>query len=125
MKYKSMINVIAGAGLVVAPLSVMAAGFGGGWVKDPSSGTVYYSEHQPVEAADYSGQMHSDGYTSDFGGGWAINQNSGTLYNSSHPPMEAGDESGQQHADGNMNVFGNGWAINEYSGTLYYSGHGS
>ena len=84
MKYQSMINVIAGAGLVLAPLSTMASDFGGGWVKDPNFGTTYYSNHPPVEPSQSTAQKHSDGDKIGFGGGWVKDPNSGTTYYSGH-----------------------------------------
>ena len=49
MKKQTMINIIAGTGLVLGPVSVMASGFGGGWMQDKDTGTLYYSHTQTPE----------------------------------------------------------------------------
>ena len=43
MKYRMMMNLIAGAGMVATPLLAAASDFGGGWKQDKDTGALYYS----------------------------------------------------------------------------------
>jgi hypothetical protein len=88
MKYQTMINMIAGAGLVLGPLSVAASGFGGGWMRDKDTGTLYYSlaptpeRHPTASHGQQSEQLNS------FGGGWVQDKVSGTAYYLHMPTLE-------------------------------------
>jgi len=87
MKKQAMINIIAGAGLVLGPVSVMASGFGGGWVQDKDTGTLYYSLAPTHERHQAYSDAQQGKHLSSFGGGWMQNKDTGTLYYSrTHTP---------------------------------------
>ena len=86
MKNRTMISVAAGIALVVGPLSATATEFGGGWMRDKNSGTLYNSNAPTVEQQKTTASTYS--YRNDFGGGWAHDKNSGTIYYSNAPTVE-------------------------------------
>ena len=62
MKYKMIIKVIAGAGLAIGHFSAVASDFGGGWARDPHTGTSYNTNAPTVDQQKYAArQKRSDG----------------------------------------------------------------
>ena len=96
MKYRSMIKVIAGAGLAAGSMSVLASGFGGGWMQDRDTGTLYYSLAPTPPQQPSASSGHQKERLNSFGGGWVQDRNTGTLtYLHSHTDPHA------SKADGN------------------------
>lgn len=88
MKYPMMIKLIAVTGLVVAPLNAMASGFGGGWMQDKTTGTIYYSRApSPERQQAASDAQPSNQRLNGFGGGWVQDKHTNTL--SYHPEHDA------------------------------------
>jgi hypothetical protein len=123
MKYQTMINIIAGAGLILGPHAVTASDFSGGWAHDPNTGTFYHTNLPRVEQASGSGEHHSDSHSNDFGGGWAHDPNTGTFYHTKLPRIEQASGSGERHSDSHSNNFAGGWAHDEHTGTYYLTRH--
>jgi hypothetical protein len=88
MKYQTMINMIAGAGLVLGPLSVAASGFGGGWMRDKDTGTLYYSLAPTPERHPTASHGQKPEHLGSFGGGWVQDKVSGTAYYLHMPTLE-------------------------------------
>ncbi len=80
MKHQKMIKLIVMTGLVLGPLYATASSFGGGWVQNKATGTLYYSlaptpDRQQLAADRQAPKSHTNG----FGGGWAHDKATGTL----------------------------------------------
>jgi len=121
MNYQTMINVIAGTGLVLGPLSVMASDFGGGWMQDKDTGTLYYSHAPtPERSHDASRGVHS-GKLNSFGGGWVQDKDTGTLYYSLAPTPERHQLISEKRQTKHLNGFGGGWAHDEVTLTFYHT----
>lgn len=90
MKYQTMINVIAGAGLVLGSVNAMA---GPGWAFD-------YTGKTAVQQTAGSGEKHSHKKNTGYGGpGWAFN-------NPNVPEVKQGSGSAKKHSSGGV-----GWAF--------------
>ncbi len=121
MKYRMMMNLIAGAGMVATPLLAAASDFGGGWKQDKDTGTLYYSlapEHGRHQAGT---DGHRSGNLNSFGGGWVQGKDTGTLYYSLAPEHGRHQAGTDGHQSGNLNSFGGGWVQDRVTGTIYYS----
>ena len=89
MKYKMISKVIAGAGLAIGHFSAVASDFGGGWARDPHTGTSYNTNAPTVEKQNHgSSENHTAGDKNYFGGGWARDPHTGTSYYSNAPTVE-------------------------------------
>jgi hypothetical protein len=116
-----MMNVIAGAGLVVTPLAVTASDFGGGWMQDKHTGTIYYS-HAPEHGQNQvSSAGHRPGDLNSFGGGWVQDKHTGTISYSLAPEHGQKQASSAGHRSGDLNSFGGGWVQDKHTSTIYYS----
>jgi hypothetical protein len=118
MKHLTMIKYAAVTGLVAGSLNAAAAGFGGGWMQDPNTGTLYYSHASDGRLHAASDAGHSKGHQNSFGGGWVQDRHTNTLSYSRAP------EVGQWHADSEkvqLNSFGGDWVHDRNTGTLSYS----
>jgi len=74
-----MINVIAGISLVVGPLNAMASDFGGGLMRDKSTGTTYNS-HAGYTSMEQSGTNKANSEPNSFGGGLVQDKLTGTSF---------------------------------------------
>ena len=107
MKYRMLMNVMVGAGLVTAPLLVTASGFGGGWMHNKGTGTIYNShapDHGHQQAA---AERHQSVRLNSFGGGWVQDPVTRTLsYSLVHdrtvPAAAAGNPSGLSRLEGGV-----------------------
>ena len=118
MKYLTMIKYAAVTGLVAGSLNAAAAGFGGGWMHDRNTGTLYYSHASDGRLHAASSAGHSKVHQNSFGGGWVQDPDTGTLSYSRSSDM------GQRYAtsgEGRLNSFGGGWVHDSHTGTLSYS----
>jgi hypothetical protein len=122
MKLQTKIGLIAATGLVLGSVNAMASGFGGGWVQEKNTHTLYNSDtaspelHQSVTREQPAqSQMNS------FGGGWVQEKNTRTLYYSvtSSPELQ-GAATREQPAQSQMNSFGGGWIKDRNTNTLSY-----
>lgn len=98
MKYRMMMNLIAGAGMVATPLLAAASDFGGGWKQDKDTGTLYYSlapEHGRHQAGT---DGHRSGNLNSFGGGWVQDRVTGTIYYSRAHDVSHGTESADRQS---------------------------
>lgn len=93
---KTIINIIASAGLVIAPFSAMASA---GWAFDNSN----VSEVR--QGAGYAKNSH-DKQKGGSGAGWAFN-------NPNVPQMRKGAGSGEVHYDRHNDSHGAGWAFDQ------------
>jgi hypothetical protein len=103
MKNHTMINLTAGAALILGPLTASATEFGGGWMRDKNSGTIYNANAPTVEQGS---SQRADAYKNSFGGGWA-HDSSGILYKSDMPTVDS-----QAHSGSKGSVSGSLWAKN-------------
>jgi hypothetical protein len=121
MKYR-MRNLIAVAGVVAVPLLATASDFGGGWMRDKDTGTLYYSlAAEPGRHHQAGAVGHQSGSLNSFGGGWAQDRNTGTLYYTLAPEHGQHQAGTDGHQSGNLNSFGGGWVQDRITGTIYYS----
>ena len=107
MKYRMLMNMMVGAGMVTAPLLVTASGFGGGWMHNKGTGTLYYSHapdhgHQQADA-----ERHQSVRLNGFGGGWVHDPSSRTIsYSLVHdrtvPTAAAGNHSSLSKLEGGV-----------------------
>jgi hypothetical protein len=119
MKYQTLISLVAGIGLVAGPLTAMASGFGGGWMRDGNSGSIYNSSAPTVVQPQHpaSTASHKNG----FGDGWARNPNSGTIYNTNASTVDQQRSTAVANTKtaSNKSGFGGGWARGNF-GTISY-----
>jgi len=116
MKYQLIIKSIAGAGLVLGSVNVVASGFGGGWKHDNTTGTL-----MNTNAPSYNSTSSATGMKmkkgSEFANGVSQDSNTGTLVNANVPSYEK-----QHQAAGDRKVarnsFGGGMYQDPTTGTL-------
>ena len=122
MKYPMMIKLIAVTGLVVAPLNAMASGFGGGWMQDKTTGTIYYSgAPSPERQQAVSDRQQPVQHLNSFGGGWVQDKTTSTIYYSRAPsPERQQAASDAQPSNQRLNGFGGGWVQDKHTNTLSY-----
>jgi hypothetical protein len=117
MKYQTLIKSIAGAGMILGSLNVMATGFGGAWSHNSSTGTLVNASAPSYPSSSTGVSMKSKN-GSDFADGWSLNSNTGTLFNANAPSYEK-----QTHDSSDkkvtLNSFGKGWYQGS-QGTLTY-----
>jgi hypothetical protein len=121
MKYGMLMNVMVGAGLMTAPVLVTASGFGGGWVQNPVTRTLYYSHESDRGHQQAAAERHQSVRLNGFGGGWVQNPVTRTLsysHESDHGHQQAAAE---RHQSVRLNGFGGGWVQNPVTRTLSYS----
>ena len=91
MKQLKAIKLVAATGLVLGSLNAAASGFGGGWVQDKNTGTIYNSLATTPERHHAShDKMHGGGHMNSFGGGWVQDKNTGTIYYSHADKVKQG-----------------------------------
>ena len=116
MKYSMIIKSVAGAGILLGSLNVMASGFGGGWSRDGHTGTLV-NANAPGYSSSGSATAMKSKEGSGFGNGWSKNSHTGTLMNANAPSYEK-----QPHAAGDkqvtLNSFGGGRYQDKTTGTL-------
>ena len=121
-----MINLIAGIGLVAAPLAAMSSDFGGGWKLDKNTGTLYNPNHAPVEtqSSHSHGNRHAESNLNSFGGGFVQDKTTGTSYYSlaGKNRSKSSSDAAHRHAENKPNSFGGGLVQDMTTGTTYYSG---
>jgi hypothetical protein len=108
MKYSMIVKSVAGAGILLGSLNVMASGFGGGWSLDSHTGTLV-NANAPVYSSGGSTTAMKSKEGSGFGNGWAKNSHTGTLMNVNAPSYEK-----QPHAAGDKEV-----TLNSFGGGRY------
>jgi len=115
MKYSTIIKSVAGAGIVLGSLNVMASGFGDGWSRDSHTGTLINANAPVYSSSSATAMKSKEG--SGFGNGWSKNSHTGTLMHVNAPSYEK-----QPHAAGDkqvtLNSFGGGKYQNKTTGTL-------
>ena len=116
MKYSMIIKSVAGAGILLGSLNVMASGYGGGWSRDSHTGTLI-NANAPGNSTTRSATAMKSKQGSGFGNGWSKNSYTGTLMNTNAPSHVK-----QPHAAGDkqvtLNSFGGGKYQNGTTGTL-------
>ena len=116
MKYPMIIRSIAGAGILLGSLNVMATGYGGGWSRDSHTGTLI-NTNAPDYMSTRSATAMKSKHGSGFGNGWSINVYTGTLMHTNAPSYVE-----QPHAAGDkqvtLNSFGGDKYQNKTTGTL-------
>jgi len=116
MKYSMIIKSVAGAGILLGSLNVMATGYGGDWSRDSHTGTLI-NANAPGNSSTRSTTAMKSKQGSEFGNGWTKNSHTGTLKNANAPSYEK-----QSHAAGDkqvtLNSFGGGKYQNKTTGTL-------
>jgi hypothetical protein len=117
MKHKTIISLIAATGMAAPALSALASGFGGGWMHDKHTGTLYSTlAPEPVR---HQGDSENAGQKlNSFGGGLVQDKYSGTLYSTQSPQM--GRQADSHGKTGGPNSFGGGWVKDKSSNTLSY-----
>ena len=89
---------VAGAGILLGSLNVMASGFGGGWSLDAHTGTLV-NANAPVYSSSGPRTAMKSNEGSGFANGWVKNSHTGTLMNVNAPTYEK-----QPHAAGDKQV---------------------
>jgi hypothetical protein len=117
MKYQMIINTIAGAGMVLGSLNVMASGFGGGWSHDSNTNTLM-NANAPGYASTSSAPSMKSKKGSEFADGWSHDSNTGTLMNANAPSYEKQPRASSDRKV-TLNSFGGGW-YQDSTGTLTY-----
>jgi len=111
-----IIKSVAGAGILLGSLNVMATGYGGGWSRDSHTGTLI-NTNAPDSMSTRSATVMKSKQGSEFGNGWAKNSHTGTLMNTNAPSYVK-----QPHAAGDkqvtLNSFGGDKYQNKTTGTL-------
>ena len=87
MKYSMIIKSVAGAGILLGSLNVMASGFGGGWSRDSHTGTLV-NANAPVYSSNGSATAMKSKNGSGFGNGWSKNSHTGTLMHANAPSYD-------------------------------------
>jgi len=107
MKLHTMINMIAGIGLVVGPLNAMASDFGGGLVRDKNTGTTY-NANAGYNMTQHSGTSKANSEPNSYGGGLVQNKLTGTTYNSNagYARMEQSHTAEEMQAKNEQNSVG-------------------
>jgi hypothetical protein len=116
MKYSMIVKSVAGAGILLGSLNVMATGYGGGWSRDSHTGTLINANAPDYSSSGSATAMKSK-ESSAFGNGWSKNSHTGTLMHTNAPSYEK-----QPHAAGDkqvtLNSFGGDKYQNKTTGTL-------
>jgi hypothetical protein len=121
MKYRMLMNMMVGAGMVTAPLLVTASGFGGGWMHNKGTGTLYYSHAPDYGHQQAAAERHQSLRLNSFGGGWVQDPSSRTLSYSPAPDRDDQQAAAERHQSVRLNGFGGGWVQDPSSRTISYS----
>ena len=87
MKYSMIIKSVAGAGILLGSLNVMATGYGGDWSRDSHTGTLI-NANAPGNSSTRSATAMKSKQGSEFGNGWTKNSHTGTLTNANAPSYD-------------------------------------
>jgi hypothetical protein len=121
MKYQSMINLIAGAGLAFGTSSLMASDERAAWAHDTNTGTFYHTNAPTVEQGSGAPGNLSYDHQDKANGAWAHDPHTGTFYHTNASTVEQGSGVVEDQTDADMSDFSGSWSHDPVTGTFYHT----